>query len=112
MTMTKPQVYTGEGSAIDNYLRPSTDSSRAASTENWAIFDKAKTQHKTILSLLRQAQWVVPHPRHGEVADLARLSAFLKSNKSPINKPLKAMTDKETSKIIQALKGIVKHRYK
>jgi hypothetical protein len=112
MTATKPQLYTGEGSAIDNYLRPSTDSSRAASTENWAIFDKANTQHKTILSLLRQAQWVVPHPRHGEVADLERLSVFLKSDKSPIKKPLKSMTTEETSKIIEALKGIIKSKYK
>ena len=109
MTANKPQLYTGEGSAIDNYLSPQPTSSN---TENWAIFDKANTQHKTILSLLRQAQWVVPHPRHGEVADLARLSTFLKSDKSPVKKPLKAMTDKETSKIIQALKGIVKLRYK
>jgi hypothetical protein len=109
MTATKPQVYTGEGSAIDNYLSPQPISSN---TENWAIFDKTNTQHKTILSLLRQAQWVVPNPRHGEVADLERLSTFLKSDKSPVKKPLKAMTDKETSKIIQALKGIVKHRYK
>jgi hypothetical protein len=109
MTATKPQVYTGEGSAIDNYLSPQPTSSN---TENWAIFDKTNTQHKTILSLLRQAQWVVPHPRHGEVADLARLSTFLKSDKSPIKKPLKAMTDKETSKLIQALKGIVKSKYK
>lgn len=109
MTATKPQLYTGEGSAIDNYLSPQPTSSN---TENWAIFDKANTQHKTILSLLRQAQWVVPHPRHGEVADLARLSAFLKSDKSPINKPLKSMTTEETSKIIEALKGIVKSKYK
>lgn len=109
MTATSPQIYTGEGSAIDNYLSPQPTSSN---TENWAIFDKTNTQHKTILSLLRQAQWVVPHPRHGEVADLARLSAFLKSNKSPINKPLKSMTTEETSKIIQALKGIIKSKYK
>lgn len=109
MTANKPQLYTGEGSAIDNYLSPQPTSSN---TENWAIFDKANTQHKTILSLLRQAQWVVPHPRHGEVADLARLSTFLKSDKSPVKKPLKAMTDKETSKIIQALKGIIKSKYK
>jgi hypothetical protein len=109
MIATKPQLYTGEGSAIDNYLSPQPTSSN---TENWAIFDKANTQHKTILSLLRQAQWVVPHPRHGEVADLARLSTFLKSDKSPVKKPLKAMTDKETSKLIQALKGIVKSKYK
>ncbi len=112
MTATKPQLYTGEGSAIDNYLQPSRDSSRAVPSENWAIFDKNNTQHKTILSLLRQAQWVVSHPRHGEVADLQRLSTFLKSNKSPINKPLKLMTPEETSKIIQAIKGIVKSKYK
>jgi hypothetical protein len=109
MTATKPQLYTGEGSAIENYLSPQLQSSN---TDNWAIFDKTNTQHKTILSLLRQAQWVVPHPRHGEVADLARLSTFLKSDKSPVKKPLKAMTDKETSKIIQALKGIMKYKYK
>lgn len=109
MTATKPQLYTGEGSAIDNYLSPQPQSSN---TENWAMFDKNNTQHKTILSLLRQAQWVVSHPRHGEVADLARLSTFLKSNKSPINKPLKSMTPEETSKIIEALKGIVKSKYK
>lgn len=109
MTATKPTIYTGEGSAIENYLSPRPQSSN---TENWAIFDKNNTQHKTILSLLRQAQWVVSHPRHGEVADLTRLSSFLKSDKSPIKKPLKAMTDKETSKLIQALKGIVKSKYK
>ena len=106
---TKPTIYTGEGSGIENYLRPQPQSDN---TDNWAIFDKNNTQHKTILSLLRQAQWVVSHPRHGEVADLARLSAFLKSNKSPINKPLKAMTLEETSKIIEALKGIIKSKYK
>jgi hypothetical protein len=109
MATTSPQIYTGEGSAIDNYLSPPPTSSN---TENWAIFDKTNTQHKTILSLLRQAQWVVPHPRHGEVADLARLSTFLKSDKSPVKKPLQSMTPEETSKIIQALKGIVKSKYK
>lgn len=109
MTATKPQLYTGEGSAIDNYLSPQPQSDNM---DNWAIFDKNNTQHKTILSLLRQAQWVVSHPRHGEVADLARLSTFLKSDKTPIKKPLKAMTPEETSKIIEALKGIVKSKYK
>ncbi len=109
MATTSPQIYTGEGSAIDNYLSPRPTSSN---TENWAIFDKTNTQHKTILSLLRQAQWVVPHPRHGEVADLSRLSTFLKSDKSPVKKPLKSMTPEETSKIIEAIKGIVKSKYK
>jgi hypothetical protein len=119
MTATKPQLYTGEGSAIDNYLSLPLAPSEGGGTDNsnspfggWGAFDKNNTQHKTILSLLRQAQWVVSHPRHGEVADLERLSAYLKSPKSPIKKPLKSMTPEETSKIIQALKGIVKSKYK
>lgn len=80
--------------------------------ENWAIFDKNNPKHRTVLSLMRQAQWVKPHNRHGEVADLERLDAFLKSNKSPVKKPLNYMQPEELEKIIKAFKGIVKHRYK
>lgn len=79
---------------------------------SWAFFDKNNQQHRTILSLCRQAQWVKPHSRFGEVADLERLHRFLKSDKSPVKKPLKEMTKQELSKIIIALEGIVKHRYK
>ena len=67
---------------------------------------------KTILSLLRQAQWVVKNEKWGEVPDINRLSEFLKSDKSPVNKPLKKMEPLEVSKIIEALKGIVKSKYK
>ena len=80
--------------------------------ENWAIFDNTNPKHRTVLSLMRQAQWVKPHDRHGEVPDLDRLDTFLKSNKSPVKKPLKKMGDKELEKLIKAFKGIVKSVYK
>lgn len=79
---------------------------------NWAFFDKNNQQHRLILSLCRQAQWTKPHSRYGEVVDLERLQSFLKSNKSPVKRPLKGMTKQELSKIIIALEGIVTHRYK
>lgn len=79
---------------------------------HWAFFDKNNSQHRNILSLCRQAQWVKQHDRYGEVADLERLQSFLKSDKSPVKKPLKEMDKQELSKIIVALEGIVKHRYK
>lgn len=79
---------------------------------SWSKFDKSNPKHKLILSLLRQANWTKEHPTYGEVADLERLDLFLKSDKSPVKKPLKKMSGEETEKVIKALKGIVKHRYK
>ena len=119
MTTTKsPYLFEGQGSAIDDYNAPKKQlqtivkSGRGHSKSNWGLFDKNNQQHKTILSLLRQAQWVVPNGKWGEVPDINRLSEFLKSDKSPINKPLKDMEAKEVSKIIEALKGIVKSKYR
>ncbi|GEP52351.1 hypothetical protein FNO01nite_30230 [Flavobacterium noncentrifugens] len=80
--------------------------------ENWAFFDKNNPKHNAILSLMYQAQWTVPNARHEEVPDLERLSDFLKSDKSPVKKPLKLQTQIELSKTIKALEGIVKHRFK
>ena len=80
--------------------------------ENWAVFDKTNSKHKVILSLLYQAQWTIPNERHGEVPDLERLSSFLKSEKSPVKKKLKDMDVHELEKVIKALTGIVKYRYK
>ena len=118
MTATKAYVYEGQGSAIDDYNRPQkqlqtiVQGGRGHSKGNWGLFDKNNQQHKTILSLLRQAQWVVKNEKWGEVPDINRLSEFLKSDKSPVNKPLKKMEPLEVSKIIEALKGIVKSKYK
>jgi hypothetical protein len=117
MTTTKPNIYTGEGSPVDDYFKPKSTATTPKSSQNqpqgnWGLFDKNNQQHKTLLSLLRQAQWTMPNERWGEVADLPRLSEFLKSDKSPIKKPLKKMEPWEVSKIIEAFKGIVKSTYK
>ncbi len=77
----------------------------------WGHFDSQNTQHRAILSLCRQAQWVVPHEKWGEVPDLMRLSNFLKSAKCPVNKPLLKMNKQELSKVITAFEGIVNHQY-
>jgi hypothetical protein len=61
---------------------------------------------------MHTAQWVKPHKKLGEVPDLERLGAFLNSDKSPVKKPLKAMTPEEMEKIIKAFKGIVKSTFK
>jgi hypothetical protein len=115
MTATKSTIYTGEGSPIDNYFKPTATppkSSQNQEQDNWGLFDNNNQQHKTLLSLLRQAQWTIPNEKWGEVADLERLSKFLKSDKSPINLPLKKMKPSDVSKIIEAFKGIVKSKYK
>ena len=119
MTTTKsPYIYEGTGSAIDDYHKPKEQltnilqAGRITTNGNWALFDKNNKQHLTLLSQLRTAQWTVNHSRHGEVADLARLSDFLKSDKSPINKPLNKMDPTEVSKIIECFKSIVRKKYK
>lgn len=89
-----------------------TDAGRTFGKSNWGLFDKNNRQHLTILAQMRTAQWVVPSEKYGEVPDLERLSDFLKSEKSPINKPLKKMEPWEVSKVIEAFKGIVKSIYK
>jgi len=116
MTVNKPHIYEGEGSAIDDYLKktatPTEASQNHGRQSKWGLFDKNNQQHKTVLSLLRQAQWTIPNNKWGEVADLNRFSEFLKSDKSPVKKPLKKMEPSEVSKIIIALEGIIRHTYK
>jgi hypothetical protein len=75
--------------------------------ENWGNFDKDNHQHRYIASLLRNANIVIQNNKWGEVADmLGWLNRFLKSNRSPVQKPLKKMTKTEVSKIIVALEGV------
>lgn len=74
---------------------------------NWAFFNKDNEQHKYILSLLIQMGWSQQHPKYGEVADMARLSNFLKSKKSPVPKPLPDMSITETSKLISCLESML-----
>lgn len=82
--------------------------------KNWAFFNKHSfvNERKLLFSYLYQAQWVVKNETHNEVPDLERLSNFLKSKKSPVNKPLKQFNKQDWSKILQAFRNIVKGTYK
>jgi len=80
-------------------------------SDNWALFDNKNTKHRRILALARTAQWVVKHPKYGEVADLERISQWLKSERSPVKKPLLKMDVFELSKVIKAFDGIVDSIY-
>ena len=109
MTKNKPIVYSGSGSAIDNYNAP-----KPFQTENWGAFDSKNKQHRTIMALCRNRQWVVPDDKHpsGQVADMGgAFSDFLKSKYSPVQKPLMKMTPQEVSKIIIAMSGVVQHKW-
>ena len=58
------------------------------------------------------AKIIVKDDRHGEVADMQGwFSKFLKSNRCPINKPLKQMTPDEVSKIIYVLEQVLEHNH-
>tara|TARA_Y100001963_G_C6665966_1_gene392747 strand:+ start:113 stop:538 length:426 start_codon:yes stop_codon:yes gene_type:complete len=77
-------------------------------TQNWAVFDSNSQRHRYILSLLMQNGWIKMLPETGkEVADMGKLSNWLKSKKSPVVKPLQNMSAEETSKIIVALENMV-----
>jgi hypothetical protein len=80
--------------------------------ENWGAFKSHKPSHRLILSLLHQIGWVTTGPDLKDVVDLERFSNFLKSSKSPVNKPLQFMNTQETSKVIIALKGILRSQMK
>lgn len=117
MKAKTPYVYSGSGSAIADYNNPKKQLQNIvkgiiSSKKNWGSFDKENKQHRTILSQLRTLQWVVKSDKWGEVADINRLSDFLKSDKSPINKPLNEMTEKELSKIIACFDSMVTKHFK
>lgn len=109
-TTYKPKSFGGEGSIIDQYFAPQPE--QTDTRQNWELFKKSNPKHMTILSLCRQAQWTVKHPKYGEVADMKRLAEFLKSEKSPVKKPLNDMSGDELEKIIAAFGGIVTSKFK
>jgi hypothetical protein len=117
MTITtqprKPIVYSGSGSAVDNYF--SDQPQQEDKPENWGSFTKSNpnpTKRKVLFSMLHQLQWTKPSTKYGEVPDLDRLSKFLQSEKSPVKKPLKDLSEPEMEKLITAFKGILKSTYK
>lgn len=116
--MKKAYVFTGTGSAIEDYNKPANQLQNIVKggelerDKNWGLFDKNNKQHRTLLSQLRTLQWVVSSERWGEIPDIHRLSDFLKSNKSPLNKPLKSMTPEEVSKIISCFDSMIIKNFK
>jgi hypothetical protein len=89
-------------------IRQQTGEVKPEVNDNWGFFDPNNSQHKRIQSNLRAANIVVKNEKHGEVADMEGwFNRFLKSNKSPVKKPLKTMSPEEVSKIIKALDGVV-----
>ena len=81
---------------------------QAIKYENWAFFDFKNGKHKYILSLCLQNGWSVFSQKYQkEIADTYRLSEFLKSDKSPVKKPLNKMTSTEVSKLIYVLEKIM-----
>ncbi|STZ48157.1 Uncharacterised protein [Myroides odoratimimus] len=78
--------------------------------DEWEVFDSKNKQHSTILSLLWQLKLV--HEVNGrDVADMTRFALWLKSSRSPVQKPLKKMTKMEVSRIIGALQKMTQKRW-
>lgn len=75
---------------------------------SWGMFYKNNSKHNRILSACHTLGWV----EESGYVDLNRLGGWLKSNRSPVQKPLKEMESHELSKIIKALDGIIKSKYK
>lgn len=78
----------------------------------WGYFDRSKSSHLKIQSLLHQLSWTTPNTRYGRVPDLERFGNWLQSDKAPVQKPLKRMNPQECTKTIVALEGIIKSKYK
>ncbi len=70
----------------------------AISYDNWAFYDKDNAQHRKVLSTLYTLGWT-----KNTLPDLVRLSEWLKSEKSPVPKPLNDMNPKQVSRIIYVL---------
>lgn len=79
-------------------------------SSSWARFDKYNSQHKTILSHCHTLGW--KSEENPAFVDLNRLGGWLKSNRSPVQKPLLEMNRKELSKIIAALESMIKKQFK
>ena len=79
-------------------------------TTNWAFFDKNNSQHAHVLSLCHQLGWV--QDANPKFVDLSRLNNWLKSFRSPVQKPLQSMEPKEVSKVIFALENMLGKKYK
>lgn len=94
--------------------------SRQDSPNYWGGFDSSNKQHKTILKCLHNLKWTVDNFKYGKVADIERFGNWLQSDKAPVKKPLKQMSNtpkpsekiSEISKTIFALEAMGTKKYK
>jgi len=86
---------------------------KAVGYDHWGLFDVKNGSHRKVLSLCQEIGWTIYNDNQKRnVADIYRLSEFLKSKKCPINLPLKKMTPLQISrKLIPALEGIGNSTY-
>jgi hypothetical protein len=77
---------------------------------SWASFDKNNKQHRTILSRCITYGW---KELKGNIliADRASLGTWLKSFRSPVNKPLLEMKSEELNTVINALNFMINDKY-
>jgi hypothetical protein len=80
---------------------------KAFTYDNWAFFDVKNPQHRKVLSVCLNIGWSkynTDKKRH--FADIYKLSEWLKSKRSPVQKPLKKQSTTELTKVINALESI------
>lgn len=77
-------------------------------TKNWGFFDNSKAQHRKVISTLYQLGWT----NQDKKPNLERLSQWLKSSRSPVNKPINWMSKAELTKTINALEQMLTKRNK
>lgn len=106
------EITKGKGVTAKELTMHQADQLKKKLVTNWANFNIDNQQHKYILSLMRQMGWTTPNDKYGEVADMARLSDFLKSKKTPVPKPLQDMGTREISKLICCLESMITKKYK
>lgn len=76
----------------------------------WYKFDFKDAQHRKVLSLCHEYGWTTQY-KGRTVADMKALATWLKSERSPIKKPIMKMEVIELRKIIKALENMVFHKW-
>ena len=78
---------------------------------HFATFDQSNRQHRYILSLCHQLNWVRPSAKGKLVADLETLGRWLRKY-GYLHKPMKEYSDREFPKLVTQLENILKTKHK
>ena len=76
-------------------------------TPRYLQFDLGRSQHRKILSTLKQLGWTAPNEKYGKVANMQQFYNWCMSDKSPVKKCLMDMLPQELSKVIHALEQML-----